>query len=50
MPKPGVDHQRNPAVYYEKSLLYHWVYIWRLRQWYPYRELLLYKDDINAVF
>jgi hypothetical protein len=33
MPKHGVDHQRNPAVYYGKALLRHWVYIWRLRQW-----------------
>jgi hypothetical protein len=31
MPKPGVNHQQNPAVYYGKALLCHWVYIWRLR-------------------
>jgi hypothetical protein len=50
MPKPGVDRQRNPAVYDDKALLRHWVYIWRLRQWYPDRDLLLYKDNINATF
>jgi hypothetical protein len=32
MPKPWVDHQRNPAVYYVKYLLRHWVYICCLRQ------------------
>jgi hypothetical protein len=41
MPKPGVDRQRNPAVNYKKSLLRHWVYTWRLHQWYPDHELLL---------
>jgi hypothetical protein len=50
MPKPEVDHQRNPAVYYGKSLLRHWFYIWRLRQRHPDRGLRLYKDDINAAF
>jgi hypothetical protein len=50
MPNPGVDHQRNPAVYYGKSLLRHWVYIWLLRQRYPDRDLLLYKDNINTAF
>jgi hypothetical protein len=50
MPKPGVDHHRTPAVYYVKALLRHLVYIWHLRQWHLDRNLLLYKDDINAAF
>jgi hypothetical protein len=50
MPKPGVDRQHNPVVYYEKSLLHQWVYIWLLYQWYPDRDLLLYTDDISATF
>jgi hypothetical protein len=50
MPKPGVDHHRNPAVYYGKALLHHWVYIRRIRQQYPDCNLLLYKDDIKATF
>jgi hypothetical protein len=50
MPKPGVDHQRNLEVYYGKSLLYHLVYIWNLRQRHPDHGLFLYKDDINTAF
>jgi hypothetical protein len=50
MPKHGVDHHHNPAVYYGKALLLHWVYSWRLRQQYPDRDLFIYKDDINAAF
>jgi hypothetical protein len=50
MPKPGVDHQRNPAVYYGKALLRHWVYIWNICQRHPDCDLLLYKDDIKATF
>jgi hypothetical protein len=50
MPKPGVDHQRKQAVYYGKSLLCHWVYIWRLRQIHLDRDLLLHKENINAAF
>jgi hypothetical protein len=50
MSKPGVDHHHNPEVYYGKALLHHWVYIWRIRQRYPERDLLLYKENINATF
>jgi hypothetical protein len=32
MPKAGVYQHCNPAVYYIKALLGHWVYIWCLRQ------------------
>jgi hypothetical protein len=50
IPKPGVDHHRNPAVYYCKALLCHWVYIWSPHQRYPDRDLLLHKDDIKDAF
>jgi hypothetical protein len=50
MPKPRVDHQRNPAVYCGKAPMRHWVYIWPLHQRHPERDLLLHKYDINAAF
>jgi hypothetical protein len=50
MPKPGVDSQRNPTVYYGKALMRHWIYIWYICQRHLHCNILLYKDNINADF
>jgi hypothetical protein len=51
IPKPSPDHKDEcPPVYYATAFMRFLIWIWRLRVTFPWLEILLHADDLDAAF
>lgn len=50
IPKPGIDEDENPTIYYGTAFIRYLIWIWNLRITYPNEDILQIADDISAAF
>lgn len=50
IPKPGLDEDKNPTIYYGTAFLRYLSWLWNLRISFPTKDIIQMCDDISAAF